>query len=71
MLLNYNKRCHSKDLTGCKEIVLLDLLKMVDLRMTVTKTRPQVNGLVKYNRSTEGNLSRRFNEKQILGMSIP
>ena len=39
--------------------------------MTVTKTRPQVNGLVKYNRSTEGNLSRRFNEKQILGMSIP
>ena len=40
--------------------------KMVDLRMIVTKTRLQVNGLVKYNCSTEGNLSRRFNEKKFL-----
>ena len=39
---------------------------MVDLRMIVTKTRLQVNGLVKYNCSTEGNLSRRFNEKKFL-----
>ena len=39
--------------------------------MIVTKTRLQVNGLVKYNCSTEGNLSRRFNENKILGISIP
>ena len=39
---------------------------MVDLRMIATKTRVQVNGLVKYNCSTEGNLSRRFKEKKCL-----
>ena len=47
--------------------------EMADLRMIVTKTRLQVNGLVKYNCSTEGNISRRMKEKKnnILGTSIP
>ena len=48
--------------------------KMVDLRMIVTKTRLQVNGLVKYNCSTEGNISRRMKTKKgnnILRTSIP
>ena len=46
---------------------------MVDFRMIVTKTRLPVNGLVKYDCSTEGNTSRRLKEKKhnILGTSVP
>ena len=42
--------------------------------MIVTKTRLQLNGLVKYNCSTEGNISRGMKTKKgnnILGTSIP